>query len=225
MIKKIVAIGLLAIAWVVVITSTFGQDWVRSSAKSVTVKIECPFMGRVSPLEERVLVKQGTGLFIGVGEILTDNHVVDECDRILVLRENEQEFRPAIIVSSDPVKDLAILKIDDSENPQVMFTEQFKMGDPVLSVGNAIGPDFEVSRTKVVGFGLGTLENGDVRNGILLNCNEIRPGFSGGGVFLTSGEHAGYLIGTVEAIRMDEKHCIAYVIKSKDLLKFLEEKK
>lgn len=77
------------------------------------------------------------------GEILTNHHVVSGADRIFVRFPGQlQEFN-AVLVGSDPLTDLALLRIDPGGQtlPYLVFgdSEALAVGDWVVAVGNPFG--------------------------------------------------------------------------------------
>jgi serine protease Do len=74
------------------------------------------------------------------GLIVTNNHVVDGADEIKVTLYDQREFE-AKLVGQDPDTDLALLKIEADDLPVVKFgdSDQVRVGDPVVAVGNPFG--------------------------------------------------------------------------------------
>ncbi len=90
----------------------------------------------------------GSGFVISEdGYIVTNNHVIESADEIMV------EFRggfelPAVIVGTDPNTDIALLKVEPEEAlPFVPFgdSDLMRVGDWVMAVGNPLGQGFSVS--------------------------------------------------------------------------------
>ncbi len=89
----------------------------------------------------------GSGFFISEdGYILTNHHVVDEADEILVRTNDHREFK-AEVVGSDRRSDTAVLKIDIQGAP-VMKTgsaKNLEVGEWVLAIGSPFGFDHSVT--------------------------------------------------------------------------------
>ncbi len=83
---------------------------------------------------------QGSGFIISAdGYVVTNNHVIDEGDRVEVTLQNGDEF-DAEVVGKDPRTDLAVLKIDGENLPFVEFAgAEARVGDWVVAVGNPFG--------------------------------------------------------------------------------------
>jgi Do/DeqQ family serine protease len=83
----------------------------------------------------------GSGVIIREdGYILTNNHVVDGADRIRVELNDGRSF-VATVVGTDPASDLAVIKVQATGLPTLPYgdSDQVKVGDVVLAVGNPLG--------------------------------------------------------------------------------------
>ena len=70
----------------------------------------------------------GSGFIIDKeGHILTNYHVVEGADEIVVLLEDDKEY-DATLVGADPKTDIALIKIDNGDNAKRDFP-YLKMGD------------------------------------------------------------------------------------------------
>ncbi|MFN3916775.1 MAG: Do family serine endopeptidase [Flavobacteriales bacterium] len=80
----------------------------------------------------------GSGVIISDdGYIVTNNHVIDNADKIEVTLNNKQKFQ-AKLVGTDPSTDLALLKIESNNLPFINFSnsDEVRVGEWVLAVGN-----------------------------------------------------------------------------------------
>jgi serine protease Do len=81
----------------------------------------------------------GTGFLVtGDGYILTNDHVVNGSDQVLVYLQDGRYF-PARIAGTDPLTDVAVIKIDVAESlPHLSFADSdgVRVGEWVLAVGN-----------------------------------------------------------------------------------------
>lgn len=125
------------------------------------------------------------------GFILTNNHVVQGADEILVKVSDGRTFN-ARVVGTDPQTDLAVIKIDSHENlPTVQLgnSDDLKIGDWVVAIGNPFGLTQTVTagilsaRGRVIG--AGPYDN------FLQTDASINPGNSGGPLFNLKGEVVG----------------------------------
>ncbi len=80
------------------------------------------------------------------GYVLTNDHVVDGADRVVVGLPDRREFK-ARVVGRDPQTDVAVLKIDGTNLPTIPLGDdsQARVGEWVLAVGNPLQLDFTVT--------------------------------------------------------------------------------
>ena len=97
------------------------------------------FFGFLNPqLRNRTYQTSGSGVIIKEnGYIITNNHVVQDADKIQVTLNDKRTFK-AEIIGNDPSADLAVLKIEAKELPIIEFgdSDKTKIGQWVLAVGN-----------------------------------------------------------------------------------------
>lgn len=80
----------------------------------------------------------GSGVIISSdGYIVTNNHVVQDAERLTVTLNDRREL-PARIVGIDPATDLAVIKIEASGLRSIPFgnSDSARIGEPVLAIGN-----------------------------------------------------------------------------------------
>jgi serine protease Do len=83
----------------------------------------------------------GSGVIVSPdGYILTNNHVVDEADKVEVELNDNRKFT-AKVIGVDPPSDVAVIKINASGLPTVPLgdSDRVEIGDLVLAVGNPLG--------------------------------------------------------------------------------------
>ncbi|MCK5423967.1 MAG: trypsin-like peptidase domain-containing protein, partial [Emcibacter sp.] len=93
--------------------------------------------------DERPLTRQrqslGSGFVIDPsGIIITNNHVIDKADEVMIKMHDGREFK-AVVIGKDSKLDLAVLKVEtDKPLPYVKFGDDSKsrIGDWVLAIGN-----------------------------------------------------------------------------------------
>ena len=90
----------------------------------------------------------GSGFVISEdGYVVTNNHVIDGADEILIEFFSGQEL-PAKVVGTDPNTDIAVLKVEADEPLDfVSFgdSDTARVGDWVMAMGNPLGQGFSVS--------------------------------------------------------------------------------
>ena len=126
------------------------------------------------------------------GYIVTNNHVVEQADKITVNLQGGETSYQADIVGRDPETDLALLKIEvDRELPVLEFGDsgEMEIGDWVMAIGNPFGLDHSVTagiisaKGRVIGAG--------PYDDFLQTDASINPGNSGGPLLNTDGEVIG----------------------------------
>lgn len=139
----------------------------------------------------------GSGVIVSQqGFILTNHHVVESADEIQVALADGRNV-PAKLVGADPETDLAVLRIDLKNLPAMTFgsSENIKIGDVVLAIGNPFGVGQTVTMGIVSALGRSHLGINTFENFIQTDA-AINPGNSGGALIDVSGN----LIGINSAI-------------------------
>jgi serine protease Do len=153
-----------------------------------------PFERFFGPLPRRPFKQRslGSGFIINRdGFILTNNHVVENADEIVVKLENEKEYK-AKIVGRDPKTDLALIKIDDAPDLATVTlgnSDDLKVGEWVMAIGNPFGLDHTVTAGIVSAKGR-YIGQGSYDNFIQTDA-AINPGNSGGPLINLKGEVVG----------------------------------
>jgi serine protease DegS len=90
---------------------------------------------------QRIERTLGSGVIVDpAGHIVTNHHVIENADAVRV-QLADGRIGEARIVGRDPDTDLAVLKVDLTPLPVVTFgrSDQLKVGDVVLAIGNPVG--------------------------------------------------------------------------------------
>jgi serine protease Do len=91
---------------------------------------------------QTLLTKTGSGVILSPdGYILTNSHVVEDFRKVEVLIPDGDHTYEAQVVGTDPLSDLAVIKIGGADLPYAEFgdTSQLRIGDWVIALGNALG--------------------------------------------------------------------------------------
>ena len=134
---------------------------------------------------------QGSGFIISDdGLILTNAHVVRDAKEVSVKLSDRREFS-AKVLGSDPVTDVAVLRIDAQGLPTVRLGDpkQLSVGDPVLAIGAPFG--FEQTATQGIVSAKGRSLPGDAVVPFIQTDAAVNPGNSGGPLFSGTGEVVG----------------------------------
>jgi serine protease Do len=130
------------------------------------------------PLQEQGV---GSGVIVTQdGYILTNNHVVDNADKVKVTLPDGREFI-AKVVGRDPKSDVAVIKIPAKGLPVVDMADSDKVevGDVALAVGNPFGVGETVTAGIISATGRANLGLDDYED-FLQTDAAINPGNSGG---------------------------------------------
>jgi serine protease Do len=144
---------------------------------------------------ERIEHGLGSGVLISPdGYIVTNNHVVDGATDIRVTMSNRQVL-PAKVIGTDPLTDLAVIKVSGNNLPSVPWGDSAKLhpGQTVLAFGNPYGFRFTVTRGIVSALNRPNPDPSDRRKpGEFIQTDAaINPGNSGGALVDARGELIG----------------------------------
>ncbi len=138
----------------------------------------------------------GSGVIIDEeGYIVTNHHVVENADKLVVKLENEKEFE-AELVGTDEKTDLAVIKIDPKgeklKAAKLGDSDALKVGEWVIAIGNPFGLDHTVTAGIVSAKGrrLPRPDSSPYDNFIQTDA-AINPGNSGGPLVNLRGEVVG----------------------------------
>lgn len=134
----------------------------------------------------------GSGFIISHdGYIFTNNHVVEQADKILVKLSDGKEYE-AKVIGKDAKTDIALIKIKPNDSLPVAETgdsEKLRVGDWVLAIGNPFGLEQTVTAGIVSAKGR-VIGAGPYDNFIQTDAS-INPGNSGGPLFNMEGKVVG----------------------------------
>jgi S1-C subfamily serine protease len=135
----------------------------------------------------------GSGFLIDTeGHVITNNHVVEEANKVEVKLGSSDKTYEAEVVGTDPATDVALLKVDapaGSLHPLALGdSEKVHVGDPVVAIGNPFGLD----RTVTAGIVSALQRQIQAPNGwsishVIQTDAAINPGNSGGPLIDSSG--------------------------------------
>ncbi len=148
------------------------------------------FEFRGVPPQQRQRQGMGSGFIISRdGYIVTNNHVVEDADSILVRLTDRREYS-AEVVGLDARSDLALLRIDAEDLPVLQLGKpgELEVGEWVLAIGSPFGLDYSVTAGIVSAKGR-SLPNESNENYVPFIQTDvaINPGNSGGPLFNLDG--------------------------------------
>ncbi|SIN90158.1 serine protease Do [Sulfurivirga caldicuralii] len=143
------------------------------------------------PSQKEEIHSLGSGFIIrSNGYILTNNHVVEGADDIIVRMSDRREFK-AEVLGRDKATDVALLKIDAENLPaaKIGSSRKLKVGQWVIAIGEPFGLDYTVTHGIVSAKGR-SLPNESYVPFIQTDV-PINPGNSGGPLINMNGEVVG----------------------------------
>ncbi|HEX9879495.1 MAG TPA: trypsin-like peptidase domain-containing protein, partial [Candidatus Binatia bacterium] len=150
------------------------------------------FFGDPSPRGPFRQKSLGSGFIIdGEGYILTNNHVVENSEKILVKLSDELELE-AKLVGRDAKTDIAVIKIDAHRSlpfATLGDSDDLEVGEWVLAIGNPFGLEHSVTSGIVSAMGR-NIGAGPYDNFIQTDAS-INPGNSGGPLINLRGDVVG----------------------------------
>lgn len=139
----------------------------------------------------------GTGIIItSDGEILTNNHVINGAQKIMVRLAGQVDPVPGTLLATDPSNDLALIKINGKDLPAATFADPntIAVGDPVVAMGYALALDGEPTVTAGIISALNrtlTTDADTALDGLIQTDTAISSGNSGGPLVNMNGEVVG----------------------------------
>ena len=206
------------------VVNLFSSD---HSSEAQAIELQVPYEelkhlhGQELPATKQPKSSLGSAVLISEnGIMLTNNHVVANKQDIVVALKDGRTLQ-AKIIGSDPETDLAVIKVEATGLPAIVFgdSEKRRTGDGVLAIGNPYG----VGQTVTYG-----IVSGTGRHHLGLNTYEdfiqtdaaINPGNSGGALV----DMQGHLVGINTAIfsRGSGSQGIGFAIPAKLALEVME---
>lgn len=144
---------------------------------------------------QRVQSALGSGVIVGAeGLVVTNNHVIDGADEVVVVLADKREFA-ASLVASDKRSDLAVLRLKTKGEtfPTITFmdSDAVNTGDVVLAIGNPFGVGQTVTMGIVSAVARATDVSNDDYNYFIQTDAAINPGNSGGALVGVDGRLVG----------------------------------
>ncbi|MEK7518816.1 MAG: trypsin-like peptidase domain-containing protein [Patescibacteria group bacterium] len=155
--------------------------------------------GQQQPQQGTKEIGGGSGFILSAdGYIMTNKHVVDDTQADYTVLTNDAKSYSAKVIASDPVNDLAVLKIESKDLPAIEFgdSENLQIGQTVIAIGNALG-EYRNTVTKGVVSGLarritaGDGQSSETLENAIQTDAAINPGNSGGPLLNLAGQVIG----------------------------------
>ena len=135
----------------------------------------------------------GSGVIVDAGQglVLTNHHVVEKAEEVMVTLKDRRRFE-ADILGSDPGTDIALLKIEAEGLASLPFgdSDVLQVGDFVIAIGNPFGLGQTVTSGIVSALGRSGINVEGYEDFIQTDAS-INPGNSGGALVNLHGELVG----------------------------------
>ncbi len=127
---------------------------------------------------------RGSGFIVSSdGQILTNNHVIDDAEKITVTF-SDGKTKEAKVIGKDPTFDIAVIKVDGKDLPTIEMgdSDAIRVGETLVAIGNTLGLGLEPTVT----VGVLSARNRSIHvqdfnyDGFLQTDASINPGNSGG---------------------------------------------
>ncbi|HHW7507142.1 TPA: Do family serine endopeptidase [Mannheimia haemolytica] len=137
----------------------------------------------------------GSGAVINAekGYVITNNHVIDNADKITVKLEDGREFK-AKLVGADPLSDVALIQVEDPKNlTEIKFADSDKLqvGDFTVAIGNPFGLGQTVTSGIISALGRSTGQSDEGYENYIQTDAAVNQGNSGGPLINLNGELIG----------------------------------
>ena len=149
------------------------------------------------PEQPRTRVERGTGsgfIIDAQGLILTNAHVIEGADRVLVTLKDGREFAGEVL-GQDQLTDVAVIRVEASGLPTVTLgdSEQLRPGEWAIAIGNPLGLDNTVTAGIISATGRSSsqVRVPDKRVSFIQTDAAINPGNSGGPLLNEQGQVVG----------------------------------
>jgi serine protease Do len=149
-------------------------------------------------LFSRPYTEQGAGsgwIIDANGIIVTNNHVVEGASTVTVTTWDGTTYDADVnLIATDPLNDIAIIKIDAQNLPTVKIgdSSQMRVGDWVIAMGNALGQGIRASEGIISLTDVSIqIEQGQTLYDLIETTAAINPGNSGGPLVNLAGEVIG----------------------------------
>lgn len=152
----------------------------------------------------------GTGMIVSSdGYILTNKHVIEDANKVNVILDDGTEYENVKVVGTDPINDVAFVKIDGvSDLPAVTLgdSKTMNVGQQVIAIGNALG-QFQNTVTEGIVSGLNRSITASDSSGysyerltdLIQTDAAINSGNSGGPLVNAAGQVIGLNVATSSA--------------------------
>ena len=169
----------------------FGDDFLRRFFGDRAPSLPAPKGRHVVGQGSGFIYSSRHGLLKDTTYILTNNHVVENADKIHVKLQDGREFE-ARVTGRDPQSDIAVIEIEAKDLPRLNLgdSSRLEVGEWVIAIGNPFGLSHTVTVGVVSAKGRTSLGIEDYEDFIQTDA-AINPGNSGGPLVNIDGQVVG----------------------------------
>lgn len=216
-------------------------NFIEGSIADVADKVSPSVVSIITSIKQRTIFgtydsgAAGTGVIVsGDGYILTNKHVISGASKINVVLDDGTSYEDVKLVATDPLNDIAFLKIEGASNlPAVKLgnSKTIKVGQQVIAIGNALG-QYQNTVTSGIISGLGrsitasddSTSESEQLNDMIQTDTAINHGNSGGPLVNAAGEVIGINTATADSSSVENMGFAIPISSVKGMLSQLIEK-
>jgi S1-C subfamily serine protease len=187
-----------------------------------TVAAPAPAVAQARPNQNARRVSSGTGFVVAPDRVLTNQHVVDGCDRILARTADGRWLAATPPAQVDAALDLAVLTIPGNPGPALAFrtAPAVRRGEGVVAYGfplaGLLSADPKLTRGEINA--LAGLRNDPANFQI---SAEVQPGNSGGPLLDMQGHVVGVVVSKLDSRRVQNVDNVNFAVKGEAAQTFL----
>jgi S1-C subfamily serine protease len=175
----------------------------KDSADAIKAVVNCvrehPLSSQRAPEPAADTAVSGTGFFVASNVLLTNNHVVKDCQNTIKVRYPDKEPYTATISGQDPSNDLALLHTEMPSHSIASFHLQPRLGEGVAAYGFPYAGVLSSSGNFTLGNVTSLSGMGDDTRFLQISA-PIQPGNSGGPLVDMSGSVVGVVVSQLNAL-------------------------
>jgi serine protease Do len=181
-----------------------------------------PTVAQARPNQNARRVSSGTGFVVAPDRVLTNQHVVDGCDRIIARTADGRWLAAVPPARVDAALDLAVLTIPGNPGPTLAFrgAPAIRRGESVVAYGfplaGLLSADPKLTRGEINA--LAGLRND--QNNFQISA-EVQPGNSGGPLLDMQGHVVGVVVAKLDSRRVQNVDNVNFAVKGEAAQAFL----
>ncbi len=189
---------------------------------TLTTPNPTPGVAQARPNTQARRVSTGTGFVVAPDRVLTNQHVVDGCDRILARTPDGRWLAAVPPAQVDRALDLSILTIPGNPGPALAFRAgpAVRRGESVVAYGfplsGLLSADPKLTRGEINA--LGGVRND--QNNFQISA-EVQPGNSGGPLLDMQGHVVGVVVAKLDSRRVQNVDNVNFAVKGEAAQAFL----